>query len=637
MRASTSINSSLGGSRRLVLLLFILFNLVSVCHCKKDDKVEEEEEHEYIFQDVDEDTGATTTVTSTTTTTTTSTTVVTGSPTTSPSANNREEEIILFLSPRFGDAATLSDDSTPQGQAVNWMANDDPLQLPIPPSQRYSGAYRFVQRYALAVLCFAWAPPTPANLPATTNTTSKTNTTNGIPFLTGDSECDWNDQIPLITGETLVIGAQCNALQEVDYINLPSMKLVGTIPDETALLLALTHLTLPYNQLEGGIPNRLQYLTGLSIIDLQQNAMTGNLPAAGFQKWTQLTSLALNGNKLTGVLPTQLVNMTSLTSLQLQNNELFGIIEILNFIPTLLQLNLASNSFAGRISQLSLVDLVNLQQLDLSDNFFQGTFPEDFLLTNSSVVHNDTTTMVVTTTTTTTTTTVGRHGGHDFNPELQFLRLHSNQFAGNLDETLLNLPNLIALDVSDNVFTGTLPQVDTISNLQFLSLASNPWQPGPIPWGLISTTQFKELNLGDTNRNGNIPTWLGINHFDLELLALDNNDLEGTIPESIGDIASLRYLLLQNNKLEGTLPVSMANLQQLEVLRMDGNRLAGSTAPICLPNSTALVLFAADCTDFDDECPCCTHCTRCWGCDGDTEAVLATNTWTHRGGTRARK
>ncbi len=48
---------------------------------------------------------------------------------------------------------------------------------------------------------------------------------------------------------------------------------------------------------------------------------------------------------------------------------------------------------------------------------------------------------------------------------------------------------------------------------------------------------------------------------------LDNNQLEGTIPESLYKLRSLRQLSLDNNHIEGELSYSLGNLTNLECSR----------------------------------------------------------------------
>lgn len=58
-------------------------------------------------------------------------------------------------------------------------------------------------------------------------------------------------------------------------------------------------------------------------------------------------------------------------------------------------------------------------------------------------------------------------------------------------------------------------------------------------------------------------------------LALGQNNLAGTIPGQIGDLASLRILQLFDNKLTGAIPAQLGRLGNLEILFLDENDLSG--------------------------------------------------------------
>lgn len=59
------------------------------------------------------------------------------------------------------------------------------------------------------------------------------------------------------------------------------------------------------------------------------------------------------------------------------------------------------------------------------------------------------------------------------------------------------------------------------------------------------------------------------------MLALQENDLIGTIPPEVGDLDSLQTLWLDGNKLSGGIPRALGNLDNLMRLSLHGNRLSG--------------------------------------------------------------
>ena len=59
-------------------------------------------------------------------------------------------------------------------------------------------------------------------------------------------------------------------------------------------------------------------------------------------------------------------------------------------------------------------------------------------------------------------------------------------------------------------------------------------------------------------------------------LDLNDNQLSGTIPTQLGNLANLEKLLLTRNQLTGTIPAELASLTRLEILAFGGNQLTGT-------------------------------------------------------------
>lgn len=91
----------------------------------------------------------------------------------------------------------------------------------------------------------------------------------------------------------------------------------------------------------------------------------------------------------------------------------------------------------------------------------------------------------------------------------------------------------------------------------------------------VSSGHVTILNLSFNNLNGTIPTDLG-NLANLIELYLHYNNLTGSIPSSLGGLSSLTALLLYNNQLSGTIPPEFGNLSALTNLSLSQNALSGS-------------------------------------------------------------
>lgn len=120
-------------------------------------------------------------------------------------SNSREKDVVNFLSSNFADRGQLEQKNSPQKRAAKWIADEDEFNMPLPASNNYEDAFKFVQRYALAVLYFAWG--------------GEDKWMFNYQFLSGQDECNWNYKYK--TGdldEEFELGVKCNADNEVDYM-----------------------------------------------------------------------------------------------------------------------------------------------------------------------------------------------------------------------------------------------------------------------------------------------------------------------------------------------------------------------------------------------------------------------------------
>ncbi len=89
--------------------------------------------------------------------------------------------------------------------------------------------------------------------------------------------------------------------------------------------------------------------------------------------------------------------------------------------------------------------------------------------------------------------------------------------------------------------------------------------------------------VNSTNWNTEVPVcdWFGVTVVDGELvnIQLPNNNVIGTLPESIGNLIDLNLLDLSNNGIQGGLPPSLGSLLDLDVLLLPNNGLTGELPP----------------------------------------------------------
>ena len=366
-------------------------------------------------------------------------------------------------------------------------------------------------------------------------------------------------------------------LTDLISLNLSNAGFTGQIPIDISKLTKLVSLDLSTNFFLGGPPLKLEkhnfatliqnltHLTELLLdgvnISAQGNdwckALSSSLPNlkvlslsdcylsgpldASLAKLQSLSIIRLSGNNLSAPVPEFLANYSKLTALQLSSCQLNGVFPQAIFqVPTLEILDLSYNEFLqGSFPEFH--QNLSLRTLLLSSTNFSGTLPES----------------------------IG---------ELQKLsRIElaaaGNNFTGPIPNSMANLTQLFYLDLSSNMFTGTLPSFRKSKNLTYVDVSHNQLT-GEIPsshWeGLRSLTH---VDLGYNAFNGSIPSSLFAIP-SLQKIQLSNNRFGGQIPEFPNMSSSLLVTLdLSSNKLEGPIPSSVFGLAKLNVLELSSNML----------------------------------------------------------------
>uniref|UniRef100_A0A2N9IYH2 non-specific serine/threonine protein kinase n=1 Tax=Fagus sylvatica TaxID=28930 RepID=A0A2N9IYH2_FAGSY len=211
---------------------------------------------------------------------------------------------------------------------------------------------------------------------------------------------------------------------------------------------------------------------------------------------------------------------------------------------------------------------------------------------------------------------------------LRSLQLQRNQFTGMLPNQIGNLFRLRVLNMSSNRLEGVLPSnISQLTELQILDLMGNQNITGRIPDELSYLTKLQVLKLGRNNLYGAIPPAIGKipwslhNLTNIQMIRMAHNLLEGTVPPGLGNLpflemynigfnrivssgedglsfitflknsTRLNFLAIDGNQLEGVIPDSIGNLSKVLLkLYMGGNRFYGNI-PTSISDLSSLTLL----------------------------------------------
>ncbi|XP_031110675.1 probable LRR receptor-like serine/threonine-protein kinase At1g34110 [Ipomoea triloba] len=153
------------------------------------------------------------------------------------------------------------------------------------------------------------------------------------------------------------------------------------------------------------------------------------------------------------------------------------------------------------------------------------------------------------------------------------ISLPGMNIQGSFPSTIIcQLKNLTSINLSTNSFSGTIPaSFSSCLNLETLSLNTNSLT-GKIPGELFSMKRLRRLSLRQ-NKLSEMPTSLVPNS--LEYLDLSSNQLNGSIPDDIGNLYNLLSLDLSMNSFSGSIPARLLGLHQLIHLSLAFNSLTG--------------------------------------------------------------
>ncbi|WMV06781.1 hypothetical protein MTR67_000166 [Solanum verrucosum] len=395
---------------------------------------------------------------------------------------------------------------------------------------------------------------------------------------------------PKFDSDLTILNCSFKNLTQLRELHLYDVNISSTIPSNFSS--HLTTLELSDTHLRGILPERVFHLSNLKTLDLSDNPQltvrfpitkwnssaslmklllynvdfTGRIPES-FSHLTSLHELNMGYSNLLGPIPKPLWNLTHVESLSLGHNHLEGPISQFSRFGKLWELSLGYNYFDGRLEFLSFNrNWTQLEVLDFSSNCLTGPIP-----TNISGLQN-----------------------------LKKLLLSSNYLNGTIPSWIFSLPSLQLLDFSDNHLSGKIQEFKS-KTLSDVALSQNQLQ-GPIPNSLLNQTSLRFLLLSHNNISGQIASTI-CNLKDLNVLNLRSTNLEGTIPQCLGEMNKYLWNLdLSNNNLSGTINTNFSIGNYLTVISLHGNKLTGKV-PRSLINCKYLTLLDLGNNHLNDTFP----------------------------------
>ncbi|XP_039162672.1 receptor-like protein 54 [Eucalyptus grandis] len=290
-------------------------------------------------------------------------------------------------------------------------------------------------------------------------------------------------------------------------------------------LSSISILDLSKNKLSGVIPPCLSNLSdSLFVLSLNGNDLYGRFPQLQ-NDVCGLNMIDVSDNQLQGLLPRGLANCSNLEFLNIENNQIVDTFPSwMGSLSYLKVLILRSNRFHGAIGEPKARDqFPNLRIVDLSMNNFSGSLPSEYFDMWSA------------------------------------MKVHDADDAHYYGTLVVNVLHRISLDDGKYDYSMTiinkgilLEYKRILAYLNVIDLSSNNFI-GEIPNSIGSLTELRMLNLSNNALTGSIPLSLA-NLTELESLDLSSNKLSGMIPPALAQLSFLAFFNVSDNHLSGPIP-----------------------------------------------------------------------------------
>ncbi|XP_062027292.1 receptor-like protein EIX2 [Rosa rugosa] len=323
--------------------------------------------------------------------------------------------------------------------------------------------------------------------------------------------------------------------------------------------------------LRGEISLSLLELRYLNYLDLSYNDFGGMIIPKFIGSLSQLKELKLAGANFSGHVPPQLGNLSNLHTLDLYGNEVVSSenLEWLSHLSSLRYLNMSYLDLSKVVNwPLSLSKLTLLTELQLS----QCNLP-DVNLRSLSFINSST--------------------------SLQLLDLSHNHLNSSIFYWIANVSsNFVHIDLFSNQLEGGIPKgFQNLCSLESLILYHNQLSENiehSVKTLSCAENTLETLDLGFNQFWG---SWPDLKRFSkLRVLYLDSNQVNGSLPESVGQLSSLETLFLSGNSLSGVITEAhFLNLSRLQSLAISNNHFSINLSSDWNPPFQLTTLYMSSC------------------------------------------
>ncbi|CAL5342771.1 unnamed protein product [Camellia sinensis] len=293
-----------------------------------------------------------------------------------------------------------------------------------------------------------------------------------------------------------------------------------------------------------------------------------NSSGAGFSK---LKRLYIGRNNLTGSEPHSFGNLSFVA----EENSIGGDIPVdLGRLTNLETFLLRMNRLVGTIP-FSIFNLSSATEFNVVMNQIQGSLPWDLGITL---------------------------------PNLSVFEVGVNSFTRSIPVSMSNATKLQRLGLAGNKFTGKVPPLDNLHDLQLLNFHGNGLGAGEADdlrflYSLTNVTNLNVLDLSKNNFGGLLHESIGNLSTNLGKLILSNNEIVGIIPTGIRNLINLQILDLSNNNFTGNILADIGKFQKLQKLDLSVQNNLGGTIPSEVLSLLSSLYLHISCNDLADSLP----------------------------------